>query len=265
MQKWLPDAFLELPGAAIEAEDAGFQASRAAPQEEGAAQSQIFLSEKGFQNIGSTMSHLTPDERAQIFELVEQDLSRQYEVRAREMAQAQATELEITRQGFQQALDQWSRLLANAQAEYLKATAGEAARLAIQLAEKIIRDRVQEDRSVLVRGMETALFKLEGARATTVSVHPEEATWLETHPEVLERLGVGQVLADRRVDKGGCLVRTEHREWDATIKGQLSYLTELVEEMIATQDAPDLSIDPPLQESTDQNEKDDTDVAPSLD
>lgn len=260
MQKWLPEPFEDfsapvaaVAGAVLDAQAATFETAAAETADEATDRDRLFLSEKGFKGPEAMMSHLTPEERAQVFDLVEQDISRDYEEREKEIVKENARQLEEARQNFDLALDQWTARLAAAQAEHLRETAAAAARLALQLAEKIIRDRVVEDPSVLTRGLETALFKLEGARGVTVCVNPEETDWLKEKGALLERLGIEQVLADRRVERGGCLVRTELKEWDATIKGQLAYLSELVEEMIATQDPPDLS------------GKDDTDVDPGLD
>jgi len=259
MQKWCPEPFDDMAGpvaavaGAVRDAEASFTANREAPFGQGLDRSSLFMSESRFQEPENLMAHLPPEERAQVYDLVAQDLRREYEEREKEMALAQATEMENARQGFDAALDQWSGRITEAQARHCKAVSEAAARITLILAEKVIRSKVENDPAILMRGLETALFKLDERRGITVVVHPEEAGWLESRPEVLAKLGIEQVQADRRIDKGGCLVRTDTREWDATLKGQLSYLNDLVEEMVATQEHPDLNLE------------DDTDVDPGLD
>ena len=259
MQKWCPEPFDDFSGPVASVAGAVLDAEAAftANSEEGAGttkdRGRLFLSESGFQGPEAMMAHLTPEERAQVYELVEQDLTVEYEARERELALAQATELEKTRQAFDQALGAWSTRITEAQARHCKDVAEAAARITLVLAEKIIRSKVETDPEILRRGLETALFKLEERRGITVIVNPDEAAWLESQPEILEKQGITQVQADRRIEKGGCMIRTENREWDATLKGQLSYLGDLVEEMVATQEPPDL------------NQEDDKDVDPGLD
>ncbi len=260
MQKWLPEPFDDfngpvatVAGAMLEAQSQAFQSGAPTGDTPGGDLNRLFMSEKGFQGPEAMMSHLTPEERAQVFDLVEQDIRVEYEKREKELILSHAAELENVRQAFDTALQEWTTRITEAQARHLKTTAEAAARMTLTLAEKMVRSKVAEDSSVLMRALETALFKLEGARDTTVSLNPEEAEWLQSRPEVLEKMGIANIVADRRIDKGGCMVRTERKEWDATLKGQLSYLSELVEEMISTQEDPDL------------NAKDDTDVDPGLD
>ena len=89
--------------------------------------------------------------------------------------------------------------------------------------------------------IETALFKIDGTKSLCVSVNPLQAEWLETQDDVKKKLGITEVVSDRRIEAGGCLIKTENQEWDVTVNGQLKYLSDLVEEMITTADAPELS------------------------
>ncbi|PID80532.1 hypothetical protein CSA17_03295 [bacterium DOLJORAL78_65_58] len=247
MRKWCPEPFDDTSGVVAPAAGAPrdaatvFTAAREEAAEWETDRRRLFMSESGFQGPETMMAHLTSEERSQLYDLVEQDLSAAYQEREREMAQAQASELEKARQDFAHALDTWSERISASRARHCQEVAAAAARITLVLAEKIIRGKVETDPEILRRGLETALFKLEERQDITVVAHPDEAEWLESQPEVLRKQGITQVQADRRVDKGGCLIRTETREWDATLKGQLAYLGDLVEEMIATQETPDLN------------------------
>ena len=260
MQKWFPDAF-ETEGAGSESfksdsiatakvipgEDKSFQANQLHSNQledladDQASNNRLFMSESGFSGPEAIMQHLTRDERAQVFELVEQDITKEYEVREQELGQKFASDLAKAEENFNASLKSFSENMLKAISAHLKETADASARLAIQLAEKIVRSHVNSDHEILVKALETTLFKIDGAKTVIINVNPEQVDYLNNKPELLARLGINQVVADRRIDMGGCLVKTEKMEWDATIKGQLEYLGELVEEMIATGDEPDLT------------------------
>ncbi len=189
------------------------------------------------------MRHLTQDERAQVFELVEQDLIRDFSKREQELRDQLAADIEEVRQSFHETMECWSKNLHQAMATHAKEIADMSARLAFQLAEKIVRSRMECDPDILIRALETTLFKVDGNKTVIVNVNPDQVELLENQTKLIQRLGIDQVVADRRVDPGGCLVRTEKKQWDATIKGQLEYLNELVEEMVAMGDEPELTVE----------------------
>ncbi len=250
MQKWLPDAFsteASTPAAVVHGDDLGFESEQALqsnPQdvEDGqATKKRLFMSESGFSGPQAIMNHLTPDERAQVFELVEQDISRDFTKRETELRAQLASDFDQAQKNFLDTMESFSQNLQQAMATHMKEVADMSARLALQLAEKIVRSRVEADPDILIKALETTLFKVDSSKSIIVNVNPEQVELLDNQPQLLERLGINQVVADRRVDPGGCLVRTEKMEWDATLKGQLEYLNEVVEEMIATGDQPDLT------------------------
>jgi len=250
MQNWLPDAFTSedlATATVVPANGNAFEADHAAKDEAPdfadiqANNKRLFMSESGFNGPEAIMKHLTPEERTQIFDLVEQDISKDFQQRELELREKFASDLEKAQRNCNASLESFSDNLLQAMSKHMKDTADASARLTIQLAEKIVRSKVHTDHEILVKAMETTLFKIDGAKTVIISVNPDQIEYLNSKPELLERLGINQVVADRRVDMGGCLVKTEKLEWDATIKGQLEYLSELIEEMIATGDEPDLT------------------------
>ena len=111
---------------------------------------------------------------------------------------------------------------------------GACARLAVELAEKIVRSRVEGDPAIIARAVETALRCGDSGSQLTVTAAPEDAAWLEGEDELRERLGITRVVADRRISRGGCLVDDGQREWNATLEGQLETLAEVIDEWIVT-------------------------------
>jgi len=244
MQKWLPDEFSSdfAPAATLAQAGAGAFESEKSNQQTGQSDNQrLFLSESGFSGPEAIMAHLTREERAQVFELVEQDIKAEYEEREKELRAKLAADKEESHRNFEEALTVWSDKITQAMSNHMKETADAAARLAVQLAEKVVRKNVSLDNEVLLRAIETALFKIDTSKTLTLNINPAQAQWLETLPQVIEKFGIEQIVSDRRIEPGGCLIKTEKQEWDVTVSGQLNYLSELVEEMITTADAPDLT------------------------
>ncbi len=108
----------------------------------------------------------------------------------------------------------------------------------------------------MARVIETTLYKITEDAPLTVRTCPVDAAWLSGRSALLERLHIGQIVADRRIDQGGCVIQSDGREWDATLTRQLDTLSEIVAEMIATQEvavdtllvAPDHQENPPADE-----------------
>ena len=185
------------------------------------------------------MAGLNPQERAMVFELVEQDVAREYA--ARETALRQ--ELEAARRAELDELrlvqDTFAAHWHEQQERSAQQIAVAAARLAVQVAGKLARIRAERDPEMLVRALETVFYAAAARGPLTVTVHPDEAAWLESRDDLRERLRIGTVVADRRIARGGCVVGADGREWDATLEGQLESLGEIVEDWLTSDNAPD--------------------------
>ena len=172
-------------------------------------------------------------DKDQFLERARELLQVEFENRETELRRRHQEELAEVRNEFIQRLDNWCRELTAGQDLERRGIAAEAAGLALALARKIIRDTVEVDPGFVTRTLETALFKIRDANPLTVTLHPDDANLLEDNPDLMAGLRIGTVVSDRRVEKGGCLVRAGVREWDATLSRQMDYLTGLVEETMA--------------------------------
>jgi flagellar biosynthesis/type III secretory pathway protein FliH len=76
--------------------------------------------------------------------------------------------------------------------------------------------------------VELLLLRLAGSVSLRLTVNPADAAWLREQPELLARLRVVEVDEDRRIERGGCRIQSDQREWDATLRGQLSALEEAI-------------------------------------
>lgn len=237
MQRWSPEAFdLEATGAPVVRVDGNVftpLAGAALVPAPGAGDRQ-FRSETGFSDPRALMSHLAPHERALVCELVEQDLARSYAVREQALRDELEEGRRRDRQQQQAAQDAFAAAWQQQQDGRLREIAVAAARLAVQLAGKLVRRAAEGDPQTLARTLETVLYGAGARGPLTVSVHPDDAAWLEQRPELRERLRIGDLVHDRRIERGGCVVAADGHEWDATLAGQLEILGEVVEEWLTT-------------------------------
>ena len=237
MQKWSPEEFTSGPSvAALEPATPRWETlpAASAPTTPG----HLFRQESRFADPSTLMANMTQAERAMIFELVEQDVAREYELREVELKTRQAEELAAARADYEDRLRRWSgefgACLAAYTQESLHGIGQAAANLAVQLAAKLTRALVPLDPEILARALQTALYKVPSGGRLTVRLHPEDADWLRSSGGLLEQMGIDAIETDRRIERGGCIVNSGGGEWDATLAGQLESLGEIVQEAIAT-------------------------------
>lgn len=217
-----------------------------------------FQKESRFADPDSLLANLTVAERTLIFELVEQDVAREYEKREKELKTGLEEQLAAEKAAYESRLAVWAddfgQCLKNVIEEDLTEIGKSSARLAIRLAGKLTRSAVPLDEDILVRAIQTTLYKIEGSVPIRLAAHPEDALWLRGHPDLLRQWRIEEVNEDRRLERGGCLVGAGGREWDATLEGQLETLGEIIQEAIDTSGEPHLNPVPGEQDDTDRVE-----------
>jgi hypothetical protein len=221
MQKWCPEPLLP--------DTAGDDRFVAVAVKSG--ERTVFRPEAGFADQQNLLGQLSREERAQLVELVEVDLRAEYDARlavetARLVAQ-HMDDLAVARASLTSCQEAFATNAVAAFAMASRDLADAAVALAVQLAEKLIRVRVETDQGVLQRAIETILFKAEPGLQLEVTCHPDDALLFTASAEVRARLRIGVVKEDRRIARGGCLVRAGDLEWDATLQRQLSFLEEV--------------------------------------
>ncbi|HVO54554.1 MAG TPA: FliH/SctL family protein [Solirubrobacterales bacterium] len=105
-----------------------------------------------------------------------------------------------------------------------------AAELALRIADKVLGAALEVRPELVLEVTRGALRRLVEPREATLLVSPEDA---ETVRDAVEELGGEHgaplaVRAERRVPRGGCIVRTEAGEIDAQIAGQLERAATVV-------------------------------------
>jgi flagellar assembly protein FliH len=109
-----------------------------------------------------------------------------------------------------------------------------AAELALQIAEKVLGAAIELRPELMLEVTRGALRRLSEPVEATLLVNPEDA---ERVREALVELSVEHgaelsVREERRVERGGCIVRTRSGEVDARIGAQLERAGEIVREAL---------------------------------
>lgn len=94
--------------------------------------------------------------------------------------------------------------------------------LAVEIAKKVVHREVAVDREVCVTLARVALARLHARAVAAVHLHPEDYAHLSAHRERLEMGASIELVEDRTVGRGGCLVRTEMGDVDARIEQQFA-------------------------------------------
>jgi flagellar biosynthesis/type III secretory pathway protein FliH len=112
-----------------------------------------------------------------------------------------------------------------------------AVELALRIAEQIVQAAIAVEPERVVDAVRGALRRLVERDRVLVLVHPDDLDVLREHAAGLvaelggiEHLGVE---ADRRVGRGGAIVRTGEGEVDATLETKLDRAREVVEQELA--------------------------------
>ena len=108
----------------------------------------------------------------------------------------------------------------------------DAVELAVRLAEKIVAGALEADPERVVDVVRGALRRLSERRRVTVLVHPDDLELVRASADgfASELGGIEhcEVQAERRLARGGAVVRTDEGQVDASIETQLARARELV-------------------------------------
>lgn len=139
--------------------------------------------------------------------------------------------------GYQEGLAQVTELLAKARVEYeqtLKNASKDILNLAFKISEKIIGKHLEIDKTLIMDIVSQALQTVRQSRQITLRVNPEDAKVLKANKDVfLEKLGHGReidVLEDKKVERGGCIIESEIGIVEAQLQTQLDRLKKVLSE-----------------------------------
>lgn len=147
-----------------------------------------------------------------------------------EAAHAEAVERGLA-EGREQGLAEWlqkTEELRAAAAATIDQSRPQIVRLALRVAEKILRQRLADDPQAIVPMIDEALRAVRSQKRVLLYVHPDDvalleeqrAAWLKKNPTI----GTIDLVADDGLDRGGCRIETEFGRIDTTIANQLRVL-----------------------------------------
>lgn len=101
--------------------------------------------------------------------------------------------------------------------------------LSLAIAEKVIERETRIDREIVLGVVRGALQELAGAIGVQVRVHPDEYDLVAAHWQELEHGSAaqgGRLVADDRVQPGGCLIETRAGQVDAQLSTRLDQVAQ---------------------------------------
>lgn len=99
-------------------------------------------------------------------------------------------------------------------------TETEMVELALEIAKKVVGREVTIDREVALTLVKISLAKLHNRTFAKVLLNPEDFAYIQSHLEKADFHGSIELVEDRSISLGGCLIQTETGEIDARIESQ---------------------------------------------
>jgi len=126
------------------------------------------------------------------------------------------------------------RAMAEMHDRYVAEAEAAAVDLAFQIAEKVIGTTIATDREAVLGVVSGALLRTTDREHLVLEVNPGDFELVrDSAAELAARLGGisrMEVVSERRVEAGGCVVRTEAGEIDARVSAQLERVRQLLAE-----------------------------------
>ncbi len=114
----------------------------------------------------------------------------------------------------------------------------EVVNLSMNICSKIIKDKLESDREIVIRNIRAAFKELTDKEYIKIRINADDLALVrEFKPGLLEmfhEIKKLEVVSDDCVDKGGCIIETNEGSVDATIKTQMKKLYELITSEIST-------------------------------
>jgi flagellar biosynthesis/type III secretory pathway protein FliH len=149
---------------------------------------------------------------------------------AREQGRAEGLEVAAKKaeeqlQASSQMLDSLVAQLKAQETELMRLLSPRLASLATELAQKIIHREIEKDSSVVTTQAEEAISKILEREKLIIRVNPADEDLMKKHKAQLMKIFDGiekiEVIADKKVERGGCVVETTLIKVDAQPSSQL--------------------------------------------
>lgn len=97
--------------------------------------------------------------------------------------------------------------------------------LSLEIAKKIVGREVSIDREIALTLVKVSLKRLNNRATAQVHLSPDDFAFVQTHREKLDFHGSLEIIEDRSISVGGCLIRTETGDIDARIESQFDEIS----------------------------------------
>jgi flagellar assembly protein FliH len=101
-------------------------------------------------------------------------------------------------------------------------TEKEVARLAIEIAKKVVNREVTIDNDIVITLARIGLSRMHNRIAATLHLHPDDLAYVEANRKKLGATQAVRFVEDFSVGRGGCLLKTEMGDVDARIEQQFA-------------------------------------------
>jgi flagellar assembly protein FliH len=98
----------------------------------------------------------------------------------------------------------------------------ELVRLAIEIAKKVVHREVTIDNEIVMTLARIGISRMHNRVAATIHLHPDDFAYVTTRRDSLEAGHALELIEDRSIGRGGCLVQTEMGDIDARIEQQFA-------------------------------------------
>jgi flagellar assembly protein FliH len=115
--------------------------------------------------------------------------------------------------------------LAAAREQFSAGVERELVELALQIAKKVVAREVSIDREIALTLVKVSLGKLHNRAVAEIHLNPEDYTYVKNHLDKLDYRGQIELIEDKSIGIGGCLVHTETGDIDARIESQFDEIS----------------------------------------
>lgn len=109
--------------------------------------------------------------------------------------------------------------------EVISRVENDVVELALQIAKKIVTREVMFDRDIALTLVKVSLKKLHSRAVAEVRLHPEDFAYVQTHRGRIDFPGSLEIVEDRTISPGGCLIHTDTGDIDARIESQFEEIS----------------------------------------
>jgi flagellar assembly protein FliH len=101
----------------------------------------------------------------------------------------------------------------------------ELVELALKIAKKVVAREVSIDREIALTLVKVSLGKLHNRAVAEIHLNPEDHGYVKSHLDKLDYRGQIELIEDKSIGVGGCLVHTETGDIDARIESQFDEIS----------------------------------------